>query len=75
MLGDRIEGHSIVLVLEVPTFQIQMFGVPPKWGTMASQMDMVACSTFGSGYMAVAVCTHNDMAQVCMGVDVSMQAR
>jgi hypothetical protein len=35
----------------------------------------VACSTFDSGHMAVVVCTHNDMAQVCMGVEVSMQTR
>jgi hypothetical protein len=26
--GDRIEGHSIGLVLEVPTYQIQMFEMP-----------------------------------------------
>jgi hypothetical protein len=28
--GDRIEGHSIGLVLEVPTYQIQMFEMPPS---------------------------------------------
>jgi hypothetical protein len=48
---DRIERRSIGLVLEVPTYQIQMFGVPPKQGTVASQMDMVACPTFGLGHM------------------------
>jgi hypothetical protein len=32
MPGDRIEGHSIGLVLEVPTCRIQMFGVPPQEG-------------------------------------------
>jgi hypothetical protein len=48
-----------------------MFGVPPKRGTMASQMGMAACSTFDLGYMAV-VCMY--MAQVDMGVGVSMQA-
>jgi hypothetical protein len=50
---DRIERRSIGLVLEVSTYQIQMFGVPPKQGTMASQMDMVACpiwfGTYGGG--------------------------
>ena len=45
-----------------------------KRGTVASQMDMVACSTFDSGHMAV-VCMYIDMAQVDMGVEVSMQAR
>jgi hypothetical protein len=51
-----------------------MFGVPPKRDIVASQMDMVACSTFDSGHMAV-VCMYIDMAQVDMGVEVSMQAR
>jgi hypothetical protein len=51
MPDDRIERRSIDLVLEVPTYQIQMFGVPPKQGTVASQMDMVACPTFGLGHM------------------------
>jgi hypothetical protein len=51
-----------------------MFGVPPKRGTVASQMDMVACSTFYSELMAV-VCMYVDMAHVDMGVEVSMHAR
>jgi hypothetical protein len=46
----------------------------PKWGTVASQMDMVACSTFDSGYMTV-VCMYIDMAHVDIGVEVSMQVR
>jgi hypothetical protein len=44
----------------------------PKRGTVASQMDMVACSTFDSGHIAVA-CMYIDMAHVDMGVEVSMQ--
>jgi hypothetical protein len=28
--GDRIGVHSIGLALEVPTYQIQKFGVPPS---------------------------------------------
>jgi hypothetical protein len=36
-------------------------------------MDMVAYSTSDSGHMAVGVCTHNDMAWVCM--ELSMQVR
>ena len=46
----------------------------PKRGIVASQMDMVACSTFDSGHMAV-VCMYIDMAHVDMGVEVSMQVR
>jgi hypothetical protein len=46
----------------------------PKRCTVASQMDMVACSTFDSGHMAM-VCMYIDMAHVDMGVEVSMQAR
>jgi hypothetical protein len=45
---------------------------------MASQMDMVACFTFDSGHMAVVcmyVCMYIDMAEVDMGVEVSMQVR
>jgi hypothetical protein len=49
-----------------------MFGVPPKWGTGASQMSMVAYPTFDLGHMAVA-CMYIDMAHVDMGVEVSMQ--
>jgi hypothetical protein len=33
----------------------------PKWGTVASQMDMVACSIFDSGHVVV-VCMYIDMA-------------
>jgi hypothetical protein len=46
----------------------------PKWGTVASQMDMVACSTFNLGHMVV-VCMYIDMAQVDIRVEVFMQAR
>jgi hypothetical protein len=73
VLGDRIEGHSIGLVLDVLTCQIQMFGVPPKRDIVASQIDIVACTTFDLGHRAV-VRMHIDMAQVGMGVEVSMQA-
>jgi hypothetical protein len=69
--SDRIEWRSISLVLEVPTCSIQMFGVPPKQGTVASQMDMVVCPTFDLGHM-VAVYMCKDMAQVDKGVEVSM---
>jgi hypothetical protein len=48
-----------------------MLGVPPKRGTVTSQMDMVAYPTFDSGHMA-ASCMYIDMAQVYMGVEVSM---
>jgi hypothetical protein len=69
--GDRIERRSIGLVLEVPTCRIQMFGVPPKRGTVASQMDMVACPTFDLGHMVeVNMCM--DMAYADKGVEVSM---
>jgi hypothetical protein len=49
--GDRIERCSIGLVLVASTCQKQMFGVPPRRGTVASQMDMVACPTFDLGHM------------------------
>jgi hypothetical protein len=49
--GDRIERRSISLVLEVPTYRMQMFGVPPKQGIVASQMDMVTCPTFDLGHI------------------------
>jgi hypothetical protein len=70
--GDRIERRSISLVLVVPSCRIQMFGVPPKRGTVASQTGMVACPTFDLGHM-VEVCMRIDMAYVDMGVEVSMQ--
>ena len=73
MPGDRIERCSIGLVLVTPTCQKQMFGVPPRQGTVASQMDMVACPTFDLGHMVeVSMCM--DMAWVDKGVDVSMSA-
>jgi hypothetical protein len=50
-----------------------MFEVPPKWGTMASQMGMVACPIFDLGHM-VEVCMCMDMAWVDKVVEVSMQA-
>jgi hypothetical protein len=59
--GDQIERHPIGLVLVVLTYRIQMFGVPPKRGTVASQVDMVACPTFDLGHM-VEVCMRMDMA-------------
>jgi hypothetical protein len=34
-----------------------MFGVPPRRGTVACQMDMVACPTFDLGHMVeVSMC-------------------
>jgi hypothetical protein len=71
VLGDRIERRSIGLVLEVPTCQIQMFRVLPKRGTVASQMDMLACPTFDLGHMVeVNMCM--DMEEADKGVEVSM---
>jgi hypothetical protein len=47
VLGNRIEGISIGLVLEVPTYQIKTdVWVAPKQGIVASRMDMVACPIF-----------------------------
>jgi hypothetical protein len=46
--------------------------VPPKLGTGAFQMDMVACPIFDLGRMAVE-CMYIDMAQADMEVEVSMQ--
>jgi hypothetical protein len=43
----------------------------PQAGYWGTQMGMVACPTFDSGYMAVA-CMYIDMAHVDMGVEVSM---
>jgi hypothetical protein len=71
VLGDRIDGHLIGLVREVPTCQKQMIGVPPKRGIMVSRMDMVAYPTSDSGYMIAVVCMYNDMIWVCMEVEVS----
>jgi hypothetical protein len=59
--GDRIEVRSIGLVLEVPTYQIQKFGVPSKRGIVASRVDMVAYRTFDLGYKVV-VGMHTNMA-------------
>jgi hypothetical protein len=61
VLVDQIEGLSIGLVLEASTYQEQMFRVPPRWGTVVSQMDMMACLTFDLGHM-VEVCMYMDMA-------------
>jgi hypothetical protein len=55
----------------VLTYQIHKFGVPPERGIVASRMDMVAYPTFDLGYK-VALGMHIDMAQVGMGVEVSM---
>jgi hypothetical protein len=66
MPGARIEGHSIGLILEVPTYQKQMFGLPPERGIVASRKDMVVCPTFDLGHRAM-VCMYIDMAQVDMG--------
>jgi hypothetical protein len=60
VLVDQIEGLSIGLVLEASTCQEQMFGVPPRRGTVAYQMDMMACPTFDLGHM-VEVCMYMDM--------------
>ena len=71
MPGDRIEVHSIGFILGVPTYQTQTFEVPPKWGIVASHMDMVACPTFDWGHKVV-VCMHIDMTHVGIGVEMSM---
>jgi hypothetical protein len=71
MPGDQIEANSIGLALVAPTFQIQKFRVPHKWGTVASHMDLVACPTYDLGYTVV-VGMHTDTTQVDMGVEVSM---
>jgi hypothetical protein len=60
MSGDRIERRSIGLVLVVLTCRIQMFVVPSKRSTVASQVGMVVCPTFDLGHM-VEVCMHMDM--------------
>jgi hypothetical protein len=69
--GDRILQCSIGLALAAPTYQKRMFGVPPRRGTVASQMDMVACPTFDLGHM-VEVNMDMDMTEADK-VEVSMQ--
>jgi hypothetical protein len=69
--GDQIEVDSIGLALVVSTCQIRKFGVSPKWGTVASHMDMVACPTSGLGHK-VAVGMQVHIAWVGMWVEVSM---
>jgi hypothetical protein len=59
--GDQIQQRLIGLVLAVPTCRIQMFGVPPKQGTVASQMNMMARPTFDLERM-VETCMCMDMA-------------
>jgi hypothetical protein len=71
VLVDHIEGLSISLVQEAPIYQKQMIGVPPRRGIVVSRMYMVVCTISDLGYMAV-VCMYIDMAQVNMGVEVSM---
>jgi hypothetical protein len=71
--GDRIQYRSIGFVLAAPTCQKQMFGVPPRRGTMESQMDMAAYPTFDLGHI-VKVSTCMDMAWTDKGVEVSMSA-
>jgi hypothetical protein len=61
VLVDQIEGLSIGLVLEASTCQKQIFGVLPRRGIVASQMDTVACPTFDLGHM-VEVYMYIDMA-------------
>jgi hypothetical protein len=58
---DRIEQCLIGLVLVALTCQKRMFGVPHKQGTVASQMNMVACPTFDLDHM-VEACMCTDMA-------------
>jgi hypothetical protein len=71
--GDRIQHRSIGFVLAAPTYQKQMFGVPPRRGTVASQMDMAACPIFDLGHIVeVSMCM--DMAWADKGVEVSMSA-
>jgi hypothetical protein len=60
-LVTKLSGPQSVLYWRCQPIEYGCLGVPPKRGTVASQMDMVACSTFGSGYMVV-VCMYMDMA-------------
>jgi hypothetical protein len=72
MPGDQIEVNPIGLALVVPTCRTHKFGVPPRRGTAASHTCMEACSTFDWAYKVVED-MHTDMAQVGMGVEVSMK--
>jgi hypothetical protein len=63
--------NPIGLALMVPAHQIQKFGVPPMRGTVASHMGTVACPTFDWVYKVLED-MHTDMAQVGMGVEVSV---
>ena len=57
MPDDQIQQRSTGLALAAPTYQKWMFGVPPRRGIVASQMDMVACPTFDLGHMVeVSMC-------------------
>jgi hypothetical protein len=67
-----LRGTQSVLYWRCQPIKYRCLGCP--WDTMASQMDMVAFPTFDSGYRVV-VCMHIDMAQVSIGVEVSMQTR
>jgi hypothetical protein len=67
--GDQIDVNPIGLALVAPTYQIQKFGVPPKWGIMSSHIDIVACPTSDLGHIVV-VGMHNDKAHVHTEVEV-----
>jgi hypothetical protein len=71
-LMTGLSGAQSVLYWRFHPIEYRCLGCPPKRGTGASQMGMVACPTFDLGHMAVA-CMYIDMAQVDMGVEVSMQ--
>jgi hypothetical protein len=70
----RLMGSQSVLYWRCQPIEYRCLGCPPKRGTVASQMGMVACPTFDLGHM-VEVCMCMDIAYVDMVVEVSMQAR
>jgi hypothetical protein len=57
--GDRIERRNRSCTGGA-NLSNTVFGVPPKRGTVASQVDMVACPTFDLEHM-VEVCMRMDM--------------
>jgi hypothetical protein len=58
-------------VLDVQPCQKWMNGVPPKRGNVASRMDIGAYPTSDLGCMVMGVCMRNEIAWVCMEVEVS----
>jgi hypothetical protein len=67
----RLSSSQSVLYWRCHPIKYKGLGCPPKCGTGAFQMDMVACPIFDLGRMVVA-CMYIDMVQADMGVGVSM---